>query len=49
MVTDSVALLMGSPESCKRHFGGEHADFANRRWRKCTVLRVEEKLLLSAD
>jgi hypothetical protein len=22
MVTDLVALLMGSPESCERHFGG---------------------------
>jgi hypothetical protein len=22
MVTDSVALLMGGPESCERHFGG---------------------------
>jgi hypothetical protein len=29
MVTDSVALLMGSPECCERHFGGSTLDFAN--------------------
>jgi hypothetical protein len=26
MVTDSVALLMGSPESCERRFGGSTLD-----------------------
>jgi hypothetical protein len=26
MVTDSVAFLMGSPESCERRFGGSTLD-----------------------